>query len=105
MPIKITSKKDGFRRCGIAHPKEATEYPDDRFTKEELTVLDAEKMLVVEIIPGGLGKKEYELNVPKTVELVTAAETIEALDDLAKDETRKGVLDAIEKRRAELTPE
>lgn len=44
------------------------------------------------------------LNVPQTVELVTAAQTIEELEKLAEGETRKGVQTAIEKRRAELTP-
>jgi hypothetical protein len=48
--IKIRSKKAGFRRCGIAHPKEAVQYPDDRFSEEELAILQAEPMLVVEIV-------------------------------------------------------
>ncbi len=47
--IKIRSKKAGFRRCGIAHPKEEAQYPDDRFSKEELAILKAEPMLTVEI--------------------------------------------------------
>ena len=48
--IKITSKKINFRRCGVAHPKEPTEYPDDRFSKKELKILDDEPMLSVEHI-------------------------------------------------------
>ena len=47
--IIITAKKDGFRRCGIAHSKEPTEYPDDRFSAKELKVLQTEPMLVVEV--------------------------------------------------------
>jgi len=43
----ITSKKDGFRRCGVAHPAVATEHKDDTFTKEQLKVLKAEPMLTV----------------------------------------------------------
>jgi predicted 3-demethylubiquinone-9 3-methyltransferase (glyoxalase superfamily) len=43
------------------------------------------------------------LNVAQTVELVVAAQTIEELDTLAQGEERKGVMDAIAKRRAELT--
>jgi len=50
--IRITSKKHNFRRCGVAHPKEPTEYPDDRFSEEELEILTAEPMLTVEVIPG-----------------------------------------------------
>jgi len=61
--IRITAKKDGFRRCGVAHPARPTEYPDDRFTKKELAVLKAEPMLVVEELPdeakkAGGGKKK-----------------------------------------------
>ena len=48
--IRITSRVDGFRRCGVAHPKAATEYADDRFSKLELKILQAEPMLTVEII-------------------------------------------------------
>lgn len=49
--IRIKSKRHLFRRCGIAHPAEAVEYPDNRFTPAELAILKAEGMLVVEIIP------------------------------------------------------
>ena len=45
--IVIESKKDGFRRCGIAHPTVPVSYPDDRFTTEELDALQAEPMLIV----------------------------------------------------------
>jgi len=48
--IRIKSKQNNFRRCGIAHPAEVVEYPDGRFTKEELETLWAEPMLVVEIV-------------------------------------------------------
>jgi len=46
--IRITAKTDGFRRCGIAHSKEPTEYPDDHFNKKELELLKEEPMLSVE---------------------------------------------------------
>ncbi|GAB6191149.1 HI1506-related protein [Desulfocastanea catecholica] len=45
--IVITSKKDGFRRCGIAHAAKATSYPNRRFSKEQLAILQAETMLTV----------------------------------------------------------
>lgn len=45
--ITITSKKDGFRRCGVAHPGVATEYPDERFDVEALAILRSEPMLTV----------------------------------------------------------
>ena len=46
--IRITSKRAGFRRCGMPHPKEPVDYPDDRFSEEELDILMAESMLIVE---------------------------------------------------------
>ncbi len=51
--------------------------------------------------PGGPGDNT-PLNVPKTVELVQAAQTNEELDKLAEGEDRKGVKTAIELRRKEL---
>ena len=47
--ITITAKKEGFRRCGIAHPVAPVTYPDDKFTADELAALQAEPMLVVEV--------------------------------------------------------
>ena len=48
--ITITSKQHLFRRCGVAHPKGATEYPDERFTDAELKIMSADPMLRVEIV-------------------------------------------------------
>lgn len=48
--IRITSTIDGFRRGGLAHPKETTEHADDAFTKEQLKAIQAEPVLAVEII-------------------------------------------------------
>ena len=105
--IQITSKRDGFRRCGVAHPKSTTQYPDNRFTAEQLKILQAEPMLVVQVVDGGAGQggkaeQSKRLNVPDTVALVLAATTLEELNTFAEGEDRKGVLDAIAKRGAEL---
>ena len=48
--IRITSKRHLFRRAGMAHPKGPVEYPDDRFTDQQLKALAAEAMLIVEEI-------------------------------------------------------
>lgn len=45
--IIITSKRDGFRRCGVAHVAGPTQWPDDRWTEAELAALMAEPMLTV----------------------------------------------------------
>ncbi|MEG2173140.1 MAG: HI1506-related protein [Desulfovibrionaceae bacterium] len=48
--IRISTKKDGFRRAGMAHTG-TQDYADDHFTTEQLTALRADPMLVVEDIP------------------------------------------------------
>jgi hypothetical protein len=48
MPVIITAKRDGFRRCGLAHPAKPVEHPDGTFTDEQLDILKAEPMLVVQ---------------------------------------------------------
>lgn len=46
--IRITAKVNGFRRCGVAHSDVATDYDAVRFSKEQLEILKAEPMLVVQ---------------------------------------------------------
>lgn len=48
--VRITSLQDGFRRAGITHPAGTTEYEDATFTKGQLAALQAEPMLVVELV-------------------------------------------------------
>lgn len=45
--IFITSKREGFARCGVRFSETTTSYPDDRFTPEQLADLESEPMLVV----------------------------------------------------------
>lgn len=47
--ITITAKRDGFRRCGVAHRDVPVTWPDGRFTDEEIAILLAEPSLVVHI--------------------------------------------------------
>lgn len=50
--IRITSKRDGFWRCGVQHYKKPTEHSGDRFSEEELERLNADPMLTVEEVEG-----------------------------------------------------
>lgn len=71
--IRITSKRHNFRRCGMAHPKTPVDYPDDRFSEEELKILQAERMLTVEIVDDGeIARSENpeKLTVPKIKKLL-----------------------------------
>ncbi|MDY0212557.1 MAG: HI1506-related protein [Desulfuromonadaceae bacterium] len=100
--VTITAKKDGFRRCGIAHTSKPTEYEVDRFSAQELAQLRTEPMLVVEVMPTLESAKPPTAQALAT--LIGEAETLEAVDALiAEDEKRATVLGAAEKRRAELT--
>lgn len=47
MTIVITSKHDGFRRCGIAHSSSASRYPDDFFSETQLRALSKEPQLIL----------------------------------------------------------
>ena len=58
--IRITCKKDEFRRCGVNHTKTPTEYSDERFSPEELERLQVEEMLVVEVLPDTAEKKKVK---------------------------------------------
>ncbi|HGG1080393.1 TPA: HI1506-related protein [Klebsiella quasipneumoniae] len=47
--ITITSKRDGFRRCGVAHRDVPVTWPDGSFTNEQIAILRAEPALVVHL--------------------------------------------------------
>lgn len=47
MTIVITSKHEGFRRCGIAHSSKAARYQDDFFSEEQLRALSKEPQLIL----------------------------------------------------------
>ncbi|WP_432321845.1 HI1506-related protein [Yersinia enterocolitica] len=53
MPIQITAKRDGFRRCGMAHSDKTQTYTDGHFSSSVLAELMAEPMLVVSYVPDG----------------------------------------------------
>lgn len=72
--IRIKNKKAGFRRCGIAHPADAVEYSNDQFTPAELAILQAEPMLVVEVI----SKKQPE--PPAEAAEITEKEPVKAAE-------------------------
>ena len=100
MPTRITSKHHNFRRCGLAHSQTPQTYDDGLFTEQQIAILKAEPMLVVEEIARDPLARP---NAKDMIEQAKAALTIEALDGLADGEDRKSVLDAIAKRLAELS--
>lgn len=55
--IRITTKKDGFRRAGMAHHG-TQDYADDHFSAAQLAALRNEALLVVEDIDGNDGNSD-----------------------------------------------
>ena len=45
--IEITARREGFRRCGVAHSATTKAWPADAFTPEQLAELKADPMLIV----------------------------------------------------------
>jgi len=64
MTIRITSKKNGFRRCGIEHPDQTVVHPDGTFTPEQIKQLKAEPMLIVEEVPENKPGNDNPTNNP-----------------------------------------
>ncbi|WP_054906969.1 HI1506-related protein [Pseudomonas sp. NBRC 111135] len=54
MIVRIKSARDGYRRCGVAHPRQVTDHPADRFTEDELERLQADPVLTVTLVDGDL---------------------------------------------------
>ncbi len=59
--ITITSKRDGFRRCGVAHRDVPVTWPDGSFTDEQIAILRAEPALVVH--PGAVSGDDDKLKI------------------------------------------
>lgn len=54
--LRITARREGFRRGGIAHPVAPTPRRSSEFSAEDLELIRAEPMLLVEELetdPGG----------------------------------------------------
>lgn len=44
--VRITAKREGFRRCGIAHSEKGQDFPLDRFNETEAEALMNDPMLI-----------------------------------------------------------
>jgi hypothetical protein len=81
--IRIKSKQAGFRRCGMPHPDTAVEYPDNKFTPEQLAILKAEPMLIVEVIPAtAAGDEEAEIAAMTIAQLTVQIAKYQPTDPL-----------------------
>ena len=71
--LRITSKKDGFRRAGRAHVGTST-YPKKSFTQQQLEQLLAEPLLVVELLESDTAEAAAEAAAKAAAETEAAAE-------------------------------
>ena len=104
MPIEIISKKDGFRRCGVAHSVEPAVHPDDRFTPKELKRLQEEPMLMVravEELPEEVVITREYLETKTKKELVGIAEEI-GLAEYLSEKGLCGPSKLIDRKKAEI---
>lgn len=98
---KPVKKEEGARPQAFERPLTPADVLAwvDRGDRVVLVAQDGRKHVVMK---EAVEKGNRGLNAAKSIELVKAAETAEALDQLADGEERKTVLDAIAARRAEL---
>ena len=88
--IEITSKREGFRRAGIAHSVAPRQYPDAAFTEEQLQQLRAEPMLKVSVVKEVIrpGAGSGEASAPGAVEEENAGvdekANVNALDEKSR---------------------
>lgn len=87
MTIRIIAKQDGFRRGGKAHSKDTVDWADGDFTETQLKELQAESMLIVEIIEG-----EPEGNTDDQKEEKIAS-IVEAINNLPPDDVEAWTAD------------
>lgn len=96
MPIKISSKIPGFRRCGMAHPTGPVEHADGTFSEDEIKRLQEEPRLEVEIIEAtetesasgddsrGLDATDVDASVDNSLLPPLESLTVAELKDVAK---------------------
>ena len=57
--VRVASRRDGFRRAGMAHPLGPVEHPAGTFSPEQLEALMRDPMLIVDTFDDG-AQEEFE---------------------------------------------
>ncbi|BAV74114.1 hypothetical prophage protein [Pseudomonas chlororaphis subsp. aurantiaca] len=79
--ITIISKRNGFRRCGVAHSDQPKDWPQDAFTDEQWDALIAEPQLILAVKETGLdlvSEQRHESTTAISGPLPEAPETPQA---------------------------
>lgn len=94
--IYITSKRNGFYRCGVAHSEHTTAWADDHFSPEQLAILEAEPMLIVT-------RDNQQAQSQQAAEQQIAALKAALVDAQQRNDALSAELEAANARVAELT--
>ncbi|QPR26778.1 hypothetical protein I6G97_00610 [Edwardsiella hoshinae] len=94
--IYITSKRNGFYRCGVAHSEHTTAWADDHFSPEQLAILEAEPMLIVT-------RDNPQAQSQQAAEQQIAALKAALVDAQQRNDALSAELEAANARVAELT--
>jgi hypothetical protein len=62
--LRIISARAGFRRGGIAHPAGPTDYPEGKFTVEQILAIEGEPLLEIAPITASLSEAIGVLTTP-----------------------------------------
>ncbi|EEM8928255.1 hypothetical protein GL409_25285 [Salmonella enterica] len=87
--IFITSKREGFARCGVRFSETTTSYPDDRFTPEQLADLEAEPMLIVSREGAGMTAGQAAEQISRLKDALDTAEHEVAVVTAERDVLRE----------------
>ncbi|GKW40699.1 HI1506-related protein [Pectobacterium odoriferum] len=112
MPVQITARVDGFRRCGMAHSAKSQTYPDDYFTASQLAVLESEPQLIVVRVSGDKATNSdaaTELSVARKLIAKLEANVMKGVDEISTCNERldavMGECHALKESNAALTTE
>ncbi|EGL3794241.1 hypothetical protein V6528_004534 [Salmonella enterica] len=98
--IFITSKREGFARCGVRFSETTTPYPDDRFTPEQLAELEAEPMLVVSRESAGMTTTQATEQISRLKDALDTAEHEVAVVTAERDVLHQQLTDMTTERDA-----
>ncbi|WP_448158654.1 HI1506-related protein [Escherichia coli] len=102
--IEITARREGFRRCGVAHSATTKAWPVDAFTPEQLAVLKADPMLIVVERDKASGQNDAAQSDELAAQLDAERQKVSELTAQLEDERQKvSELTATAERRTENT--
>lgn len=98
--IYITSKREGFARCGVRFSETTTPYPDDRFSPEQLADLESEPMLIVSRESAGMSAGQAAEQISRLKNALDVAEHEVAVVTAERDALYQQLADMTAERDA-----